>query len=42
MIHPKNNLKTNHTYKLINLSNQPAQFNQQEGTIIYLPLLKCG
>ena len=30
MIHSKNNLKTNHTNKLINLLNQPAQFNQQE------------
>ena len=32
MIYSKNNLKTNHTYKLINLLNQPAQFNQQEGS----------
>ena len=30
MIYSKNNLKTNHTYKLINLLNQPAQYNQQE------------
>ena len=28
MIHSKNNLKTNHTCDLINLSNQPAQLNQ--------------
>ena len=32
MIHSKNNLKTDHKYKLINLLNQPAQFNQQEGS----------
>ena len=32
MIHSKNNLKTNYTYKLINLLNQPAQFNKQEGS----------
>ena len=32
MIHSKSNLETNHTYtRLINLINQPAQFNQQKG-----------
>ena len=32
MMHSNNNLKMNHTYKLINLLNQPAQLNQQEGS----------
>ena len=31
MIHSKNSLKKE-SYKLINLLNQPAQFNQQEGS----------
>ena len=31
MIHSKNNFKKK-SYKLINLLNQPAQFNQQEGS----------
>ena len=31
MIHSKNNFKKE-SYKLINLLNQPAQFNQQEGS----------
>ena len=32
MVHSNSNLKTNHTCKLINVSNQPSQFNQQEGS----------
>ena len=32
MIYSKINLKTNHTYKLINLLNQPAEFNQHKGS----------
>ena len=31
MIHSKNNFEKE-SYKLINLLNQPAQFNQQEGS----------
>ena len=32
MIYSKNNLLTNHTYNLIDLLNQSAPFNQQEGS----------